>query len=95
MDCCRTARAPALSWPTAATRAGGPLADPPIASSLLIGPAYGYDVNRLPKPDFICAETKFKLGSKGTLLLGQSDELELPKKGQLAEDMPNLWSCCA
>ena len=42
MDCCMMASAPALSCPTAATRAGGPLPKVPPASSLLaesMGPA--------------------------------------------------------
>ena len=42
MDCCMMASAPALSCPTAATRAGGPLPEAPPASSPLaesMGPA--------------------------------------------------------
>ncbi len=39
IDCCMIARAPALSWPTAATRAGGPLSMLRDPSSRLNGPA--------------------------------------------------------
>lgn len=45
-DCCMMASAPALSCPTAATRAGGPLPEALLASSLLaesMGPAQHRD----------------------------------------------------
>ena len=35
------------------------------------------------------------IGSKDKLLLGQNEKLELPKEGQGAEILPDLWSCCA
>ena len=61
MDCCRTARAPALSWPMAATTAGGPLSARPDPSSLLMGPAHS---DHFPSQQIYPLEVPLTSGTK-------------------------------